>query len=471
MTTMKPNVPIKFLLTALLFALLLQLSASNELNRLDRPQDMPKYGHDSVNCVINISLYREFMRQWRASNFESPVIKEIIGPWNWVFKNCPLGSENTYIDGVRIMQYRIENEKNPAARAKLIDTLMMVYDQRLVYFPNNFRTGTPQRGAVLGRKGVDLFTYDQERYEQAYGILKESVELEGQASDGTVLIYYFRSVTKMARKAKVDTAVIVDVYDQVVDILDHNITRLTNEGDTRWVEVNRNVKNNIEATFEPFASCPDLVRVYRNKLKKTPNDVALLRKVTALLDRRGCQDDPLYLESSVNLHRLEPSPESAFNIGRMLLREEKVSQSIPYFEEATKSADTDRAQMSFKLLAEAFRVVKNFPRSRQMALRAIELNPNDGAPYITIGDLYAASAKDCGNNDFTSRVAYWAAVDKYNQAKRVDASQAEAANRRIATFSAHFPSVNVIFFHGYEEGQPYTIDCWFREETIIRASK
>ncbi|HMM11454.1 MAG TPA: hypothetical protein PKE03_05110 [Bacteroidales bacterium] len=468
---MKPYTYFKALVAAVALLATLNTQAANEGFRFEPQDNLPKYGKDSVNCVVNISLYREFYRQWRASNFESPVIKDIIGPWRWVFNNCPLASENTYVDGVRIMQYRIENAKSEAERNKLIDTLLMVYDQRAKYFPNHFRSGKPQVGAVLGRKGIDLFTYDQERYEEAYNILKQSVELDKDDTDGTVLIYYFRAAVKMARKGKVDTAYIVDTYDQVSEILDHNISRAIASNDEKWAENYRNFKNNIEASFEPFASCTDLVRVYGNKLQKQPNDVELLKKVTSLLDRRGCQGEQLYLDASIRLHRLQPSPESAFNIGRLMLRDEKFNQAIPYLEEATRSSDPERSHSAYKLLAEVYKAVRNFPRARQAALTALQINPSDGAPLITIGDCYALTAKDCGDNDFTSKVGFWAAVDKYNQARKVDPSQADVASRRIATYSVHFPTVNVIFFHGFEEGQSYTIDCWYKEETTIRASR
>lgn len=470
---MKPKAPIKILLLFFAAMFLLQINTrADGFSKLQQQDDkMPKYGNDSVNCIINISLYREFQKQWKASDYDSPVIKDIIGPWRWVFNNCPLASENTYIDGVKIMQYRIEKEKDANIKSKLIDSLMMIYDQRIQYFPNHFKTGLPQEGSVLGRKGVDLFTYDQERFEDTYNILKRSVELDGDDSDGTVLIYYFRSVIKMARKSKVDSAVIVDVYDQVIDILDHNLNKLIKAGDTKWAENYKNFKGNIDATFEPFASCPDLIRIYSSKMKKNPEDVALLKKITSILDRRNCQEDPLYLKASVQLHKLEPSPESAYNIGRLLLKEEKYNEAIGYFDEATKSENLDKQHYAYKYLAETLRAVKNYPRSKQMALRAISLKPEDGSPYITIGDLYAASAKDCGSNDLSSRAAYWAAVDKYQQAKRVDDSQSDVANKRIATYSVYFPSLETIFFHGLEEGSAYTIDCWFKEETTVRASK
>jgi len=430
-----------------------------------------KYGNDSVACITNISLYREFFKQWKSSDYTNSAITEIYKPWKWVLNNCPLGSENTYVDGVKIMQYRIENEKSAALKAKYIDTLMLVYDQRLQYFPNHYKTGKSQEGIILGRKGVDLFTYNEERYQEIYDILHQSVALEGNNSDGTVLFYYFRSVIKMARNSKVDSATIVDVYDQVIDILDKNITELTLKGDIRWVEIYKNFKGNIDATFEPFATCDDLVRIYKNKMAKTPDDIELLKKITAILDRSNCQSDPLYLTASVNLHKLEPSPESAYNIGRLLLKDEKLSEAIQYFDEATKSAEMNKAHTSYKQLSEIFRALKNYPRSRQMALKAIELDPNDGGPYITIGNLYAASAKDCGKDDFSSRAAYWAAVDKFNKARSVDPSVAETANSLIAAYSAYFPTKETIFFNDYKVGASYTIECWFTEETTIRAAK
>lgn len=430
-----------------------------------------KYGEDSVSCVMNISLYREFYKQWKASESTSLAINEVFKPWRWVFNNCPLGSENIYVDGVNIYQYRIENEKDKQRKEKYIDTLMMIYDQRLEYFPDHYKTGESQRGAVLGRKGIDLYIYAPDRYEDTYNTLKESVEVDGNLADGSVLIYYFRSVIKMAKKAKIDSTVIVDVYDKAIDILDYNIKGLEAAGDTRWAEIYKNFKGNIDATFEPFATCEDLVKLFSKKYKANPDDVKLLAKITNMLDRRNCTSDPLYLNASIRLHELQPSPESAYLIGRLMLKDEKYGKAIPYLEEATKSTDVSRSHASYKLLAEVLRATKNYSRSRQMALRAIEIDPTDGSPYITIGDLYASSAKDCGSNEFTSRVAYWAAVDKYERAKQVDPSIAETANRRISDYRVYFPSLETIFFYDYKEGDPYTIECWFTETTTIRAAR
>lgn len=461
-----------FIITGLLFLFGIQQTfASFENPRPQAIDTISKYGADSVSCITNLSLYREYFKQWKDSGYKTGNVQEILTPWRHVFINCPRAMESTYVDGVKIVQYLIEQATTPAAKEALIDTLMMVYDQRIKYFPNHNKTGESQIGTILGRKGADLYTYAPERYIKTHDILLQSIETEGLNSDGTTLIFYFRSVIKMARNGDVDSTSIIDAYDKVIDIVEHNIRSFNEMGETKKVEVYKNIGGSIESNFEPFAKCEDLVKIYNAKFKANSEDVDLLRKITSILDKKSCTNDPLYLNASVKLHELQPSPESAYLLGRLMINEEKYSQAVTYLEEATKSENLDRAHNAYKLLAQVLTHIKNYPRARQMAYKAIELDPMDGSPYITIGDMYAASAKDCGSGDFYSRVAYWAAVDKYQKARQVDSSVADMASKRIATYSQYFPSAESIFFHTYNEGDTYTVECWINEKTTIRAAK
>ena len=78
------------------------------------PQDKGKYGKDSAQCVMNLSLYREFYKQWKASDYKSSAIHDAIGPWRWVFFNCPEASQNTYLDGLTMHEFFLKNEKSEA---------------------------------------------------------------------------------------------------------------------------------------------------------------------------------------------------------------------------------------------------------------------------------------------------------------------------------------------------------------------
>ena len=86
---------------------------------------------------------------------------------------------------------------------------------------------------------------------------------------------------------------------------------------------------------------------------------------------------------------------------------------------------------------------------------------------MVIGNIYA-SDKDCLEDDFAKKAIYWIVVDKYNQAKAVDSSLAEEANRLIDIYSVYFPDNETIFFYGYSVGDTYTFNCWFTERTRVR---
>ncbi len=429
-------------------------------SKLLLPQD-GKWGKDSATCVMNLSLYREFYKQWRASGYKNNSVKDAIGPWRWVFNNCPQASQNTYIDGVNMMEYFMKKAKTEDAKSKYLDTMMMIYDQRIKYFG--------REGYVLGRKGSDLFKYAPEDYEKAYHIFKKSIELRGNKSESFVLVYYFRTVTKMVDAGKLDKTQILDAYDKLMNIIDYNIN--ASQNDPKELSAWENVKGNIELSFEPYATCDDLVDMFSKKFQANPDDVELLKKITDMLDKKGCTDSDLFFEASVKLNKLEPSPRSSYMIAKMLVKKEKLQEAIPYLEDALNIDEDGVKADVYLLLASVYRQLKNFPTARKYARQVLDLRPDDGNAYLIIGDMYAASANECGDNDLTKKAAYWAAVDMYQKAKQVDPEIADIAQNRIEVYSKQFPKTETIFFYDLKEGDPYTVDCWINERTTVRAAK
>jgi hypothetical protein len=130
-----------------------------------------------------------------------------------------------------------------------------------------------------------------------------------------------------------------------------------------------------------------------------------------------------------------------------------------------------KADYLLTLSNHCFKNLKQFDVARSYARKAANLKSNWGAPYILIGDMYAASAKSCGTNDFESSAVYWSAVDKYIRAKSIDGSIAEEANKKIATWSKYFPNQKDAFFYGFNDGQSYSIACWINETTKVRVQQ
>ncbi len=422
---------------------------------------IPKYGNDSITCITNISLYKESYKQWKASKYKSDYVQDAIAPWSYILRNCPRSYKSVYLDGVKMMGWRINKAGDEETKQKMIDTLMLVYDTRITYFG--------QQGFVLGRKGVDLYKYRPEAFEEIYNILNKAIELEGDKTYPDVLVFFMRATRKMIEEGKAPEETIFENYEKCSGIISYNIE--INKDKPRQLSNWENVRGNIEVTFEPYATCEALIKIYGKKFNETPDNAELLKKIIRSLDKKKCKDAPLYFEATVTLYEIEPSPESAFLIGRMLFQKEEYGKAIEYLVEGDKLEDEEDKANSYLILASAFKQLNNNTASRKYALKAASLMSGNGQPYIIIGDLYAESAKSCGNNELTKKVAYWAAVDKYYKAKRVDPESTEIANARIATFSAYFPSAETIFFYNLNEGDDYIVECWINEKTKVRAAK
>ena len=108
--------------------------------------------------------------------------------------------------------------------------------------------------------------------------------------------------------------------------------------------------------------------------------------------------------------------------------------------------------------------------AKTYALKAAAFRSGWGEPYLLIGDLYAKTSRQCGElkTEFLKRVGYWAAIDKYEYAKRLDPQISAKANERIEKYTEQMPSKTDVFSEGLIDELTYKIDCWYSETVKIR---
>lgn len=426
-----------------------------------------KYGDDTIKCMTNLSLYQEYYNQWKSSKYKSEAVHDALGPWREVFHGCPKSSQNMYLDGLKMMKH-LRKKADSETKAAYVDTIVMIYKQRMEHFPT--KKGYDQTGDILGRLGVDLYQIAPEKYAEAYEYLKESVAKQQDRASVSSIVFYFRSTIKKVKKGEAEETLIVDTYDELITLIEANLEK--NVDNAKKLAQWENAKGNVESTFEPYATCDVLVRIYDKKFAETPEDIDLLKKITKILKKKKCTDSELFFGATKKLYELEPTPKSAMLMGKMLIAKEDYVGAAKYMEEAVAMIEDDKEKAEILSdLGKIYYKLNQFSKARTYARKALALNPSDGMSYILMGDMYAASAGDCGNNELTSKVAYWAAIDKYVQAKRADSELAELANKRIATYSKYFPTVDKIFFHDLKEGDSYKVECWINETTTVRAAK
>ena len=457
-----------------------------------------KYGADSANCVTKLSVYREYYKQWEAAKFAPETVNnEMISAWREVFLTCPRASQYTYTNGEKILDYLIR--QNPKDKDAYIDTLCMLMDARAQYFSTDPKTGASQVANIKGRKGMLIYTYNKNRYEEAYNVLKEAVALDPSQLQGAYIDAYFKATIDMVNNGKEEKMTIINVYQELSEVLDDNIKVLAEneaqlleakanaeetgdndavagfdkqiEKNEKSININKGVKNNIDNLFQPYASCEDLIKVFTAKMAETPDDIVLLKRITTILDKKDCTDSKLFLDASKKLYDLEPSPEAAYNIGVKLFKDGKNGEAAKYFEQATSASNNDRVYRAYRNLAYCYLNMGANGKCRDAARRASAVDPTAGEPYIIIGLAYAASANSFSDSPFKGKEVYWVAVDKFARAAAIDPSVASRANGNIASYRQHFPSAEDIFFNDYAEGQSYTVGGWIGESTTIRAAK
>jgi len=416
-------------------------------------QNQPRFGADSARCVKNWSLYAEYFRQ---RNFPMS-----IDPWRWMFFNCPLATENLYIHGATLVKFMYQNQTDPIKREALVDTLMMVYDQRIKYFG--------REGFVLGRKVAELYAFRPNAAQEHFEISERSIELEGNASQADVLLINFHGAVRLVEAGLLEAETIVENYDRAMEYIDFSLAN--NPADSVFFNPS---KANIEALFEPYASCENLVKIYKPRFEATPEDPELLAKITFMLNRSGCTDDRLFFEATRNFHRLRPTAQSAFLMGRLESSNQNYNRALEYYEQAIALSENGNGPdrfTTYMLMADlAYRNLNRMPQARTYALKASDIRPDDGRPYLLIGEMYTASVRNCGTDEISTGAVYWAAVDKFLRARSVDDDPqvVSRANQLISTFSQYFPNNETLFFHGLDGGKTVRVECWINETTVAR---
>jgi tetratricopeptide (TPR) repeat protein len=415
----------------------------------------PHYGTDSASrmeCASNLSIMNQYVK--------INTLEYAYESWHYCFFNCPKSSKNIYIHGAKILKYKIENETDEMKQNEYIDTLMLLYDQRIEYF------GQP--GYVLGMKGIDLLRYRKSAIEEAYGYLEKSVNMPNEIPDESVAVTFISTSFAMLQQGLIAPDIMINNYIKIMDILEEKIA----SGDT-----DPNIKLAIDGVEKIFAEsgaadCKSLINIFSPQYPENSDNAQFLKKVLSLLAQTGCEKSELYAKAAEKLYSLEPSAEAAAKLGGLFAVKEEYEKANGYFLKAVENeTDVDRKALYYYQLGKIAYTTKEYYNARKYCQLAIDLRSNYGEAYILIGSAYAASSSTCGSNDFEQQAVYWAAVDKFIKAKSVDPTVAEIADEQIRAYSQRFPNNENAFFNGYTDGQSYTVGCWINETTTVRTTK
>lgn len=420
----------------------------------------PKPAEMTEECQENISLFGESAKQ---KNYA-----DALAPWAKAFADCKGAHRAIYTYGVRIVDWQISQEKDAAKREQLIDKLMSVYDEQMLYFGNDPKQ---PRAYLMGMKALNLLKYRPAETQTAYEWLGECVHNLKGNSQPAFLQQFVTTSFDLYKADNTRAERFIADYLFANDLLEANAA-------------NKDLKNaashaQVDAAMDQLfvrsgvADCEQMDKIYAEQVEHHKADYDFLALTLRLYRQVNCRESDVYFAAAEYAHNIKPTPESAAGCAAMSYKKGDYSRAIDYYNEAAQlnlvENDAESAADCYLKAAHIYSAnLNNSVRAREYARKSLEVNPNQGTPYLFIGLLYA-NAKGIYDTPSLNKTVYWVAVDKFVKAKQMDAELTEKANELIRTYSQYFPTKEEIFFEpDLEDGKPFTVGGWIGETTICR---
>lgn len=423
------------------------------------------------DCIVNVSLFNESVKNKQFA--------DAYGPWWEVYNTCPNANKAIYTQGSKIIDWKYANTTDPAEKERLRQLILEMHDKRIKYFGDDPKYPTAY---ILGQKALDYCQYfpEDELKEPAYQWFKQSVEGMGVKSQMQVLAK-FVDVSYAIFKSNPDLygEQFISDYELASELLAQQAADPSNKN-AKYAAQQKDYVDNIFAV-SGAADCSKLDEIYAKVVADNADNLDMLTKVAALYKRVKCTESDIYFAACENAHRLQPTEESAAGCARMSVKKGDFRTAINYYEEAISRAqaidpqDEDIADYQYNIALIYYSDLKNYPQARAYARQSLASKEDQGRCYILIGLCYAGSQPystadyPAAKAAILNKTVFWAAVDKFVQAKRVDPSCAADADKLIAAYSKYYPTKEEKFDLPNElGGSTFYVGGWIGETTVCR---
>ena len=432
-------------------------------------EDGSRFGHgqDSIDCLNNISLYSE--------NLKTKNYTDAYTYWKKVFADAPVSRHSLYTDGVTILKSLIAGTKVLDERKGYADTLMLVYDQQLQYLDKlNLLRKTPwTEYYVKGEKAHTYLTYYPRMDNNvAYDMLREVIETAGDKNQYYIIGDYMKvSLAKLKNDSTHREQFIQDylVSAEHIASINDKVQKMSTPN-PKLIEAVAKIKDNVDGYFinSGAAECNQLEAIYAPKVEENKDNLEYLRKVVGVMAMLDCTESEVYYTASEYAHHIAPTAATAAGCAYSYLKRGDMAKSIEYFDQAIE-LDTvveSKAEYCYKA-AVILNSDRQLSKAKSYVTKAINLNANKGSYYILLANIYAA-APQWNDEPLIDKCKYFVVLDRLYQAKRVDESVAEEANKMIAAYSTHTPGKEQLFMLGKKEGDKVHVGGIINETTTIR---
>ncbi len=393
-----------------------------------------------------------------------------------------------YTDGVALYVNMFKTETDEAKKAEYIEKIDMLYDKAIACYNSksiSLKCGDTDEcyqkriGYLQGRRAYEMFYSLNAPYGKNLEVIDSAIEAAGMDSEYIVFDPLSRIVVWQFQKGKMDKAQALAYYQKMEEIAQHNI--INNESlSASYEQAWQAAQAQYRAIEKDIFDCEYFKPILNEEYQDDPSNPDVIKSVLVRLKRRGCpDDDPMVQEIdgvwqtyAAKVNAQKQAEFEANNPGvlakKMYDQGDFEGAANKYQEAINNETNPDtKAKYLLGLASIKFRKLAQYGEARRLAKEAASLKANWGRPYMLIGDMYAKSAKNCGDS-WNQRLAIIAAMDKYSYAKSIDPAVSDEANSRLSRYSSSLPDKNEGFMRGVKAGQSVSVGCWIGESVKVR---
>ena len=432
---------------------------------------------DDINAL---SIFSEYVK---AKNYEAA-----FQPWMELRERSPKFNSAIYVYGERILKHKI---KNSAAEEKVeyINDLLKLWQEKR----DNFPSKTPL-GDILAKSAQLQYDYKNEldlsnseiylNFDRAYN------EDLNSFNNPKNLYTYFKLLVQLYDENLKSAEDLFTKYDEISEKVEKEIKNYTNKvnkfvsstdeevsisaKDERriksynsFLKAYDQISKGMEKDLGDRGNCDNLIPLYENNFDANQNDGKWLNRAMNRLYGKECDDSQLFVKIVQKKNELEPNASTAYYLGTIKDKQGSSSEALVYYNQAIE-LETDsyeKAKILFRI-ATNFRKNGSFSKARSYYMQALGFNPSMGRSYLAIAQMYASSAKNCGDDNFSQRAVYWLASKEAMKASRVDGTLKSAALKSSRNYEAKAPQKAEIFSSG-REGEVIEISCWIKRSVKV----
>lgn len=378
--------------------------------------------------------------------------------WYEVRKNCQKEDQTIYSDGIKILQYNIDNATSVEEKEKKVRELLKLYDQYYTNFPKDALDYEINKAMALVNNKVDA-------KEEIYKLLESGfINAQDNIKDANAIYTYFNLLCEKFNSGDktITSNFILEKYSTVTFVL--NRLLLSNPDNKEYKTAQRAV----EVLIGTIATCENLDAYYTKNISKNQENKEWITVALVNLSHK-CSNTPLFLMLAEKLYAIKVDSESANFMGLANLKQRKTKEAIQYYNESAELQTNliEKAKMYYNLATGL--LANDLPRSKENIKKAVTADPKMGKAYLFLAQQYANSANTCGKNELEKKAIYYLAIQTLKKASVCEPRLQPAVDKMTTDFESNSITPKQIT-KAKLNGNSITIGCWINE-TIVFPSK